>query len=151
LRFESWDEAITYLFATAATRNGPIVLDEFPYLMGVSPALPSILQREIDRGVSQQTPITLLLCGSALSVMGRADVARLARARDLLAARGFDTTGSILACYSGAGFEPGLADMTTMSALSELRTCTDNGQLAANQQIPARLRAGNLEKATFAK
>jgi AAA+ ATPase superfamily predicted ATPase len=71
LRFSTWDEAITYLFATAATRSGPVVLDEFPYLTRVSPALPSILQREIDKGVSRHTPITLLLCGSAISVMGR--------------------------------------------------------------------------------
>ncbi|MBE3008910.1 hypothetical protein IL992_06870 [Microbispora sp. NEAU-D428] len=29
---------------------------------------------------------------------------RLARARDLLAAKGYDTRDTILACYSGAGF-----------------------------------------------
>ncbi|MEO3786635.1 ATP-binding protein [Actinocorallia sp. B10E7] len=70
LRFESWDEAVTLLFKVAPEHPGPIVLDEFPYLSKVSPALPSILQREIDRGVSQGTPIKLLLCGSPMSVMG---------------------------------------------------------------------------------
>jgi uncharacterized protein len=35
-------------------------------------------------------------------------VERLARARDLLAARGFDTRGTVLAGYSGAGFAPDL-------------------------------------------
>lgn len=64
-RFESWDEAVTYLFATVGPRGKPIVIDEFPYLSRASPALPSILRREIDRGVSRSTPIALLLCGSA--------------------------------------------------------------------------------------
>ncbi|GAB3275954.1 ATP-binding protein [Actinocorallia lasiicapitis] len=70
LRFGSWDEAIVHLFAVGAARPGPIVIDEFPYLSKVSPALPSILQREIDRGVSRGTPIKIMLCGSAMSVMG---------------------------------------------------------------------------------
>ncbi|WP_106403206.1 AAA family ATPase [Actinocorallia populi] len=71
LRFASWDEAIVHLFSVGAERPGPIVIDEFPYLSKVAPALPSILQREIDRGVSRRNPIRLLLCGSAMSVMGR--------------------------------------------------------------------------------
>src|SRR5215470_2664396 len=69
-RFASWDEAIRYLFATAGNLPGPVVIDEFPYLSKVSPALPSILQREIDRAVSESTAISLILCGSAMSVMG---------------------------------------------------------------------------------
>ncbi|MGH3821769.1 MAG: AAA family ATPase [Pseudonocardiaceae bacterium] len=69
-RFVSWDEAIRYLFATAGSFPGPIVIDEFPYLSKVSPVLPSILQREIDRAVSESTTISLILCGSAMSVMG---------------------------------------------------------------------------------
>lgn len=70
LRFANWDKAIRYLFSTARDQRGPIVIDEFPYLSEVSPALPSIIQREIDRGVSQGTEISLLLCSSAISVMG---------------------------------------------------------------------------------
>jgi AAA+ ATPase superfamily predicted ATPase len=69
-RFLSWDEAIKYLFAIGDSLTGPIVIDEFPYLSKVSPALPSILQREIDRAVSAGTTISLILCGSAMSVMG---------------------------------------------------------------------------------
>lgn len=69
-RFVGWDEAITYLFSVAALLRGPVVIDEFPYLCKASPALPSILQRELDRGVSRRTPISILLCGSAMSVMG---------------------------------------------------------------------------------
>jgi uncharacterized protein len=37
-------------------------------------------------------------------VMGRADLDRLVRARDLLADRGFDTTDTRLVCFSGTGF-----------------------------------------------
>jgi len=36
--------------------------------------------------------------------MGQRDVARLRRARDLPAVRGFDTSQTVLGCYSGAGF-----------------------------------------------
>jgi hypothetical protein len=35
-------------------------------------------------------------------------VERLRRARDLLAVKGFDTQHAVLACYSGAGFDPEL-------------------------------------------
>ncbi|GAA2779535.1 ATP-binding protein [Nonomuraea dietziae] len=69
-RFADWDEAIRQLFAIGAERRALIVIDEFPYLSKVSPALPSIIQREIDRAVSRETPVSLLLCGSAMSVMG---------------------------------------------------------------------------------
>jgi hypothetical protein len=40
--------------------------------------------------------------------MGAAQLRRLRRARELLAAKGFDTSGTVLACYSGAGFDPDL-------------------------------------------
>jgi uncharacterized protein len=68
-RLDSWDEAIRFLFAVDSSAR-PIVIDEFPYLSKVSPALPSILQREIDRAASQGREVKLLLCGSAMSVMG---------------------------------------------------------------------------------
>jgi uncharacterized protein len=69
-RFDNWDEAVRFLFALDPA-SGPFVIDEFPYLSKVSPALPSILQREIDRAASAGRQINLLLCGSAMSVMGR--------------------------------------------------------------------------------
>ncbi len=70
LRFVSWDEAIRYVFSRPGAKTGPIIIDEFPYLSTVSPALPSILQRELDQGVSRGKELSLLLCGSAMSVMG---------------------------------------------------------------------------------
>lgn len=71
-RLSNWDEAIRYLF-DGFRSAGPrlVLLDEFPYLSNSSPSLPSILQREIDRGVAARTDIKVLLCGSAMSVMGR--------------------------------------------------------------------------------
>lgn len=70
VRFDSWDQAVRALFAADSTR-GPVIIDEFPYLSKVSPALPSIVQREIDRAASANRGINLLLCGSAMSIMGR--------------------------------------------------------------------------------
>ena len=37
--------------------------------------------------------------------MGLRHLARLRRARGLLAASGFDTSGTVLACYARAGFD----------------------------------------------
>ncbi|WP_449062759.1 ATP-binding protein [Planomonospora algeriensis] len=70
MRFTDWDEAVRQLFAVADATGRPIVIDEFPYLSKVSPALPSIVQREVDRAISEGRRLALLLCGSAMSVMG---------------------------------------------------------------------------------
>jgi hypothetical protein len=42
-------------------------------------------------------------------VMGHRHLQRLAKARDLLAHAGYDTRDTVLACYSGAGFNDDLA------------------------------------------
>lgn len=81
--FGSWDDAISYLFGLAASGGagkGPgrtagdspflVVIDEFPYLAKVAPELPSLIQREIDRFQTEESRMRLLLCGSAMSVMG---------------------------------------------------------------------------------
>jgi AAA+ ATPase superfamily predicted ATPase len=64
-RLASWDEAIRFLFSMEPSA-GPVVIDEFPYLTKASPALPSILQREIDRAASRGHEIQILLSGSAM-------------------------------------------------------------------------------------
>lgn len=52
-------------------RNGLIIIDEFPYLIKASPALPSLIQRALGpRGYAQQSQARLVLSGSAMSVMG---------------------------------------------------------------------------------
>jgi AAA+ ATPase superfamily predicted ATPase len=68
--FDNWDEALARLFA--AVPQGLIVIDEFPYLSKASRSLPSLLQHALDpRGYARQSSARLLLCGSAMSVMGR--------------------------------------------------------------------------------
>lgn len=68
--FADWDEALERMFA--AVPEGLIVIDEFPYLTKASPSLPSLIQRALDpRGHARRGRARLLLCGSAMSVMGR--------------------------------------------------------------------------------
>lgn len=67
--FANWEEALDLLFT--AVPGKLIVIDEFPYLSKASPALPSLIQRALEpRGVARQSGSRLLLCGSAMSVMG---------------------------------------------------------------------------------
>lgn len=68
-QLEDWDDALRALFETV--RRGPIVIDEFPYLIKADPAIPSLVQRAVDpRGRAHVSDAKLLLCGSAMSVMG---------------------------------------------------------------------------------
>ena len=69
--FRDWLDAIPYLFRLTGDRAIPVVMDEFPFLVKASPALPSIIQRELGPGGSgAASRARLLLCGSAMSVMG---------------------------------------------------------------------------------
>lgn len=71
-RFAGWDEAITRLMRTATAGPKPVVIDEFPFLAKASPALPSLIQRALEPAAQRRnTPVRLLLCGSALSFMGK--------------------------------------------------------------------------------
>lgn len=68
--YRDWDAAFRALIDAAAGR--PIVLDEFPYLIARSPEIPSVIQRLFDEArAGASPPFTLLLAGSALSVMTR--------------------------------------------------------------------------------
>ena len=51
----------------------PVVIDEFPYLTKTNQELPSVIQQALRPfGRAQSTTRTrLLLCGSALNVMGK--------------------------------------------------------------------------------
>lgn len=49
-----------------------MVIDEFPFLVRASPSLPSVIQRELGPGgAGQGSMARLLLCGSAMAVMGQ--------------------------------------------------------------------------------
>ncbi|TLF92274.1 ATP-binding protein [Nocardia cyriacigeorgica] len=71
--FAHWAEVIDALLGLGADRPVPVVIDEFPYLAKANPELPSIIQ-EAFRPLREQRATSrtrLLLCGSALSFMGR--------------------------------------------------------------------------------
>jgi uncharacterized protein len=65
-----WDDALRVLDETVP--GGLAIIDEFPYLVRAEPPLPSLVQRMIDRRAwgNQEGGTRLLLCGSAMSVMG---------------------------------------------------------------------------------
>jgi uncharacterized protein len=79
--FDDWEQALRtateVLTRRAGSPSGPalLVLDEFPYLMRETPGLPSIVQSLYDdlgpgSGPGRGLPLRLILCGSAISVMG---------------------------------------------------------------------------------
>jgi uncharacterized protein len=82
--FDNWEQAMRAAAEVLTTRagsalappSGPplLVLDEFPYLMQETPGLPSIVQSlydELGPGAGPGvTTLRLVLCGSAISVMG---------------------------------------------------------------------------------
>jgi AAA+ ATPase superfamily predicted ATPase len=108
ISFDSWDDLLSFLPSQAAAASSiTLLLDEFQYLVASQPALPSILQRHWDRWQREALRITLILSGSALSLMeqllhhgsplfGRADY------RPLLGPLTFRDT----AAFAGAGASP---------------------------------------------
>ena len=69
LRFGTWDVAFTFLGEQARTAPLTIILDEFQWLKHAQPALDSIIQRHWDRWDREALPVTLILAGSALTLM----------------------------------------------------------------------------------
>jgi uncharacterized protein len=68
---QDWGDAIALLFSAVTGQPRVVVIDEFPFLVKASPSLPSIIQRELGPGGSgQRSSARLVLCGSAMSVMG---------------------------------------------------------------------------------
>jgi AAA+ ATPase superfamily predicted ATPase len=65
-----WDDALRVLYETVP--GGLAIIDEFPYLVRAEPSLPSLIQRVVDQRAwgEQARGTRLLLCGSAMSVMG---------------------------------------------------------------------------------
>jgi AAA+ ATPase superfamily predicted ATPase len=71
LSFGSWDAALTFFGEQAAREPLTVVLDEFQWLKSAQPALDSIIQRHWDAWDRAELPITLVLSGSALTMMER--------------------------------------------------------------------------------
>lgn len=71
--FSDWSEAVNILLDLGKDQPVPVVLDEFPYLSKANPELPSVLQQALRPfgHARSATRTRLLLCGSALAVMGK--------------------------------------------------------------------------------
>jgi hypothetical protein len=71
--FTSFREALGELLRLGEDRATPVIIDEFPYLVAQTPALPSYLQQALSplSHAKQHTKSRLILCGSALSVMSQ--------------------------------------------------------------------------------
>lgn len=71
--FRNWAEVMDTLLGLGVERPVPVVIDEFPYLAKANPELPSIIQEALRprRAERVNSRTRLLLCGSALSFMGR--------------------------------------------------------------------------------
>lgn len=66
--FASLEELLGFLFKKAEEDGFTLVLDEYPYLRGVTPGLDSILQNLIDR-YRDTSKVRLIICGSHIDIM----------------------------------------------------------------------------------
>jgi uncharacterized protein len=71
LSFASWEEALRFFGEQARREPLTVILDEFQWLMAAQGALDSIIQRHWDQWDRDGVPITLVLSGSALTLMER--------------------------------------------------------------------------------
>lgn len=77
LAFADWDQALRGALDLLGNRGSPqvLVIDEYPYLRAQSPELDSVVQSLVDAAVDGElgrawtNPVSLIVCGSALSVM----------------------------------------------------------------------------------
>lgn len=69
--FAGYREAFDELFRLGEERATTVIIDEFPYLVAATPALPSYLQQALSPlgHAKQHTKTRLILCGSALTTM----------------------------------------------------------------------------------
>ncbi|WP_377270192.1 ATP-binding protein [Peterkaempfera sp. SMS 1(5)a] len=68
-----WPAVLDILLRLGRERPVPVVIDEFPYLARTSPALPSMIQAAYAprRAERMESRTRLMLCGSAMSFMGK--------------------------------------------------------------------------------
>jgi AAA+ ATPase superfamily predicted ATPase len=71
--FADWREALDELLRIGEDAAVPVVIDEFPYLVAATPALPSYLQQALSplSYAKEHTRTRLILCGSALTTMAQ--------------------------------------------------------------------------------
>lgn len=73
VHFASWREALDELLRLGTQSPRTVIIDEFPYLTAVTPALPSYLQQALSplSFAKESTRTRLILCGSALTTMSQ--------------------------------------------------------------------------------
>ncbi|RCG30631.1 ATP-binding protein [Sphaerisporangium album] len=71
--FRTWREAIDELLRIGEDQATPLIIDEFPYLVSATPALPSYLQQALSPlgYAKERTRTRMILCGSALTTMAQ--------------------------------------------------------------------------------
>ncbi|MEV4073494.1 AAA family ATPase [Nonomuraea fuscirosea] len=71
--FRDWREALDELLRLGEERAVPVIVDEFPYLVSATPALPSYLQQALSPTghAKEHTRTRMILCGSALTTMAQ--------------------------------------------------------------------------------
>ncbi|GII79489.1 ATPase AAA [Sphaerisporangium rufum] len=71
--FTGWREALDELLRLGESQATPLIIDEFPYLVSATPALPSYLQQALNPlgYAKEHTRTRLILCGSALTTMAQ--------------------------------------------------------------------------------
>jgi AAA+ ATPase superfamily predicted ATPase len=69
--FADYREALDELFRIGEDRPAPVIIDEFPYLVAATPALPSYVQQALSPlgHAREHTRARMILCGSALTTM----------------------------------------------------------------------------------
>ena len=67
--FSDWNEALTSLGEQAQRQPLVVVLDEFQWMLMAEPLLDSIIMRHFDQWGRGRVPITLVISGSALTMM----------------------------------------------------------------------------------
>lgn len=69
LSFADWDAALDYVDSLGSDAPLVVVLDEYQWLRKAQPQLDSKITRHFDRWERKKTPITLVVSGSALTLM----------------------------------------------------------------------------------
>ena len=71
--FADWRDALDELLRIGEDTAVPVVIDEFPYLVSATPALPSYLQQALSplSHAKEHTRTRMILCGSALTTMAQ--------------------------------------------------------------------------------
>lgn len=65
---ERWEEALAAVLDASAKRI-PVAIDEFPYLIELDPAIPSLFQHLWDGALSSNPKAFIIICGSSIGMM----------------------------------------------------------------------------------